>query len=101
MVWERASPKQWPYYFHRCIGSLSNGRADALAEPLFVLQRTAVLRARCSKQRHQFGHPPSAQAERVGGTVIAMSALCQKQTFCAATKYVVIRSPRRRGRAAK
>ena len=28
---------------------------------------------------------------------IAMSALCQKQTFCAAVKNVVIRSPRRRG----
>jgi hypothetical protein len=33
--------------------------------------------------------------ERVG-----MSALCQKQTFCAAVKNVVIRSPRRRGRIA-
>ena len=29
-----------------------------------------------------------------------MSALCQKRTFCDAAKNVVIRSPRRRGRAA-
>src|SRR5262249_19065097 len=29
-----------------------------------------------------------------------MSALCQKRTYCAAKKNVVIRSPRRRGRAA-
>jgi hypothetical protein len=29
-----------------------------------------------------------------------MSALCQKQTFCTAVRNVVIRSPRRRGRAA-
>jgi hypothetical protein len=30
---------------------------------------------------------------------VGMSALCQKQTFCAAVKNVVIRSPRRRDRA--
>jgi hypothetical protein len=28
----------------------------------------------------------------------AMSALCQKQTFCAAAKNLVIRSPRQHGR---
>jgi hypothetical protein len=31
----------------------------------------------------------------------AMSALCQKRTFCTAVRDVVIRSPRRRDRTAK
>jgi len=39
--------------------------------------------------------PPKADIERG-----VMSALCQKRTFCAAVKNRLIRSPRRRGRAA-
>jgi hypothetical protein len=44
---------------------------------------------------------PLFSRKRTFAPTIRMSASCQKRTFCAAVKKLVIRSPRRRGRAVK
>src|SRR5262249_28935801 len=56
MVGEHASPKPWPYYFRRCIGLRSNGRADASTQPFLALQPTGCLEHTLQQTASSFDH---------------------------------------------